>query len=44
LGSHFLDAGRPVNGAKQKAHFFVVDLLQSDAYFLRTYPAATVEA
>ena len=33
-----------IEGVEQKAHFFVMDLPQSDACFVRAYPAATAEA
>jgi transposase len=33
-----------IGGVEQKAHFFVLDLPHSDAYFVRAYPAATAEA
>jgi transposase len=33
-----------IAGVEQKAHFFVMDLPHSDAYFVRAYPAATAEA
>ncbi len=33
-----------IEGVEQKAHFFVLELPQSDAYFVRAYPAATAEA
>jgi transposase len=33
-----------IGGVEQKAHFFVMDLPHSDAYFVRAYPAATAEA
>ena len=33
-----------IGGVEQKAHFFVLDLPQSDACFVRAYPAATAEA
>ncbi len=33
-----------IGGVEQKAHFFVLDLPHSDAYFMRAYPAATAEA
>jgi transposase len=33
-----------LGGVEQKAHFFVLDLPHSDAYFVRAYPAATAEA
>lgn len=33
-----------IDGVEQKAHFFVMDLPQSDACFVRAYPAATAEA
>lgn len=33
-----------IGGVEQKAHFFVMDLPQSDACFVRAYPAATAEA
>jgi len=33
-----------IGGVEQKAHFFVLDLPHSDAYFARAYPAATAEA
>jgi transposase len=40
----FGEAGVAIGGIEQKAHFVVLDLPHSDAYFLRAYPAATVEA
>lgn len=33
-----------IGGVEQKAHFFVMDLPHSDAYFVRAYPAAPAEA
>ena len=33
-----------IEGVEQKAHFFVMDLPQSDTCFVRAYPAATAEA
>lgn len=33
-----------IGGVEQKAHFFAFDLPQSDACFVRAYPAATSEA
>ncbi len=33
-----------IGGVEQKAHFFVLDLPHSDAYFVRAYPASTAEA
>jgi transposase len=33
-----------IGGVEQKAHFFALDLPQSDACYLRAYPAATAEA
>jgi transposase len=33
-----------IGGIEQKAHFFVIGLPHSDAYFVRAYPAATAEA
>lgn len=33
-----------IGGVEHKAHFFVMDLPHSDAYFVRAYPAATAEA
>lgn len=33
-----------IGGVEQKAHFFVMDLPHSDAYYVRAYPAATAEA
>ena len=33
-----------IGGVEQKAHFFVLDLPHSDAYFVQAYPAATAEA
>lgn len=33
-----------IGGVEQTAYFFVIDLLHSDAHFVRAYPAATAEA
>ena len=33
-----------IDGVEKKAHFFVLDLPHSDAYYVRAYPAATAEA
>jgi transposase len=33
-----------IGGVEQKAHFFAFDLPQSDACYIRAYPAATTEA
>ena len=40
----FGEAVAVIAGVEQKAHFFVMDLPHSDAYFVRAYPAATAEA
>ena len=40
----FGEATAIIGGVEQKAHFFVMDLPHSDAYFVRAYPAATAEA
>ena len=40
----FGEALAVIGGVQQKAHFFVMDLPHSDAYFARAYPAATAEA
>lgn len=40
----FGEAVAVIGGVEQKAHFFVMDLPHSDAYFVRAYPAATAEA
>jgi transposase len=40
----FGEAWAIVDGLKRKAHFLVVDLPQSDAMFVKAYPAETAEA
>jgi hypothetical protein len=40
----FGEASVFIGGAEQAAHFFAFDLPQSDACFVRAYPAATAEA
>jgi transposase len=40
----FGEAAVVIGGVEQTAHFFAFDLPQSDACFVRAYPAATAEA
>src|SRR5271163_1149947 len=40
----FGEAWVVIGGIEQKAHFFALDLPQSDASYIRAYPAATAEA
>jgi transposase len=40
----FGEAVVEIGGVEQRAHFFVMDLPHSDAYFVRAYPAAMAEA
>jgi transposase len=40
----FGEAVAVIGGVEQKAHFFIMDLPHSDAYFVRSYPAPTAEA
>ena len=40
----FGEASVVIDGVEQTAHFFAFDLPQSDACFVRAYPAATAEA
>jgi transposase len=40
----FGEAVAIIGGVEHKAHFFVMDLPQSDVCFVRAYPAATAEA
>ena len=40
----FGEAPVVIGGVERKAHFFAFDLPQSDACFIRAYPAATTEA
>ena len=40
----FGEATVVIGGVEQTAHFFAFDLPQSDASFVRAYPAATAEA
>ena len=40
----FGEAVAVIGGVRQKIHFFCMDLPQSDASFVKTYPAETTEA
>ncbi len=40
----FGEAVGVIDGVRRKMHFFCMDLLQSDACFVKAYPAETTEA